>query len=115
MTNAEKFKSEEERKRAHEAWCNNRNNEKKFRCPDVGCVGCAFRWLNLEAEMENSLPCPYCGRAVDVYEIGQFNKKVQLRCTCGYRSTWCDNVDVAISAHNRMARAVIEAEKKEEK
>lgn len=125
MTNSEKYKTaeerEEERERAHKAWCTNDNKEKKFRCPNVGCIGCAFRWLDLEAEEaeeaeeEKPLPCIYCGNDMmqfhDEYGYGLLCATTQ----CGATTYRFNNPEQAVKEYNKIARAVMEYGKKEEK
>jgi len=116
MTNGEKYKTVKERTEAFDAFCDSHSSK---------CEGCplekacdddsyAFAWLELEAEDEKPLPCPFCGGGV-VIQSGR------LECTrpcCGYGirvGSNYRNADEAIAAHNRVARAVADAKEKEAK
>lgn len=125
MLNSEKFKTAEERAEVFEKFCHGKN------CDD--CIlrlshckysvdACLAFWLDLEAEDEKPLPCPFCGSECELHEIWDKEecKSVgyNVRCTmCEYKSPWACKYDGsdAISAHNRVARAVMDAGKKEEK
>lgn len=116
MTNFEKFKTAEERANAFEIFCSAHIceecplNETK---PDCGHSRGQFAWLDLEAEEEKSLPCPFCcSDTVITYEkVGNVDSYC-IECTeCKYRSVEKFQKDVAISVHNRVARAVMESEK----
>ena len=126
MTNAEKFKTAEERARAfgkwHEEYCGMRGVCAK----DDVCAHTVFHWLDLEAEEEIE-DCPYCGRrcvAVDGSKIRPDRHGVRpysyVKCeSCGYESIATNDYDKSgikdiIDAHNRVARAVMEVGKKKE-
>ena len=55
ITNSEKYKTAEERDKAYREFCN-RSDEDCYHCPAgdplVGCIGCHFKWLELEADEE---------------------------------------------------------------
>ena len=69
-------------------------------------------WLNLEAEEEKSEDCPFCGGETEVVGTGEY----QVVCVkCMYASAMRADRDLCISDHNRVARAVMDAGKKEEK
>ena len=108
MLNSEKYKTAEERAKAFQVYCAVPKLKKH-----LSCIECQFAWLDLEAEEEKPLPCPICGCAVDIRKIGDYHTRSQVQCTCGYRCAWCDSGDEAIAQHNRVARAVMEAGKKE--
>ena len=106
MTNAEKFKTAEEREKAFGKWCESNKIFYSY-CDATGAVKYGFNhfaWLDLETEEEKPLPCMICGRAVDIHKIGDWHTRSQVQCTCGYRGAWCDSMDEAIALHNRMAR-----------
>ncbi len=66
-------------------------------------------WLDLEAEKDEILPCPFCG---DECACGDGYVEC-LNDNCLYSSGNRKMGDVvAIAAHNRVALAVMEAEKK---
>ena len=70
MTNAEKYKTAEERMKAYAALCENHRDCEN--CPaHTGSAypQCAFHWLELDAEEEKPLPCPFCGEnKIDIFE-----------------------------------------------
>lgn len=106
MKNSEKYKSAEERDRAFKTWCNEGHNEKKFRCADAGCVGCAFLWLDMEDDMEKILPCPFCGGEC---VVSSHSEGYNVNCSsryCYIGKTF-ESRNEAIAAHNRVARAVM--------
>lgn len=84
MRNCEKFKTAEERGRAFRKFCHH------------GCVGCVLSrvssklsdcpmfWLDLKAEEDEPLPCPFCGGEV---VIGETSYKGQKRL----HQAWCKN------------------------
>lgn len=113
MKNFEKYKNED-MARAFYDWCGRR----LLRCGGcplgkevsedfTGRVDCAFRWLFMEAEPEEPLPCPCCGSKM-LHKHDVFNDaKVWLSCEeCGYRSPWEMNIDVAVRRHNEIARTM---------
>lgn len=74
-------------------------------------------WLDLKAEEDEPLPCPFCGGEV---VIGETSYKGQKRL----HQAWCKNFKQcdyngakkstaleAIAAHNRVAKAVMESKK----
>lgn len=99
MKNFEKFKTVEERTAA----CSNflvKHNE----YADIPYIEAAMRWLELEAEKEEPLPCPFCG---DECACGDGYVEC-LNDNCCYSSGNRKMGDaVAIAAHNRVARAVM--------
>ena len=113
MTNEQKYKTADERNRAFNEWCFNRDCEScKLRSHNsLGGVGCRFYWLALEAEEdEEPEPCPFCGGTTEVItdEQGYYG----VSCIhCGYTSERYRQSIYAIAAHNRVSRAV-EAMKK---
>lgn len=108
MKNIYKYKTVEERASAFQEWCCKTKYDHE--CEDsISCDECHFEWLELEAEEEKPLPCPFCGgkSSVIVYHEAQ---KEWVSCICGYSSKIMDE-GCSISAHNRVARAVIGSEK----
>lgn len=100
------------------------NNEQKYKTPEerveeflsqreVSSIATVVanefaHWLALEA-MEKPKPCPFCHSET---EIVSSNNIYQVSCIhCLYLSEGCTNEESAISAHNRVCRAV-EAVKK---
>lgn len=106
MKNFEKYKTVNERTAACSAFLVKHNEY-----ADIPYIEVAMRWLELEAESEKPLPCPFCGRDVEIRTKGDYNTWNQAQCTCGYRGSWWSDKDKAISAHNRVAREVQESEK----
>ena len=123
MTNAEKYRTAEARSKAFTKWCSEKQKTAigkvaKHECSDcpldehTPC--CFFYWLDFEAEEEKPLPCPFCGckSLVGTDHRGFF----LCECSeCDYHSQCYTHPYEAIAAHNRVARAVMEAEKKEGK
>lgn len=115
MTNGEKYKTAEERLNAFLRFC---DSDKCESCPIENCeceydVLAAFKWLDLEAEEENPLPCPFCGGEVRVDH--NWDNSHSVSCTgrgCWYHSKCCTSESDAIAAHNRVAKAVMESEVK---
>ena len=59
-----------------------------------------------EAKIEEVEPCPFCGVAMQGYELS--GGEIVLVCkgrACGYRSARASAVARAIAAHNRVSRA----------
>lgn len=112
MTNSQKFKTADERARAFKEWCHKQDVEcNKCRLFSRSEMSrCRFAWLDLEAE-EDILPCPFCGE-----ECTATVMKNEWRVSCiisgCYRSSFFGTEAEAIAAHNRVARAVMEAKKK---
>ena len=112
MTNAEKFKTADERAKAFGKWCERTKIHDSYgdaACA-VKCGFCHFAWLDLEA-YEEILPCPFCGRKCTTSS----ERKVVVCSNCSYTSIQGWEMKDTIAAHNRVARAVIAAGKKEEK
>lgn len=114
MTNAEKYKTADERARMFERWCDsNHIHGGMGSCSrDSACHECHFVWLNLKAEEEMLLPCPYCGGVCEVihqsegyYSGGYY---VMCRSQNCYASKTFESRDEAVSAHNRAAYAVMD-------
>lgn len=102
MTNEERYKTTEERVKAFEEFCENRE------C--IGCPlgklskpnGCRFAWLALEAEEQ--MPCPFCGARCDLVSRGE---DVRVSCSeCDYQFGNSLNRGATIAAHNRVCKAV---------
>ena len=114
MKNEQKYKTAEERVKAFDRW------RKTIKCEgcsqmcdkcEAGPLAdeCGFKRLALEAEEKKPKPCPFCHSET---EIVSSNNIYQVSCVhCLYLSEGCTNEESAISAHNRVARAV-EAVKK---
>lgn len=106
MTNAEKFKTVKERAEAFNNFCNNNECQKCFDDCLSHAVPCLLKWLDLGGEEEKPLPCPFCGEmsTLDVYfEFGAY----AVSCGhCYYKTPRYESKKKAITAHNRVARAV---------
>lgn len=112
--NFEKYNTAEERIEAFNQFCI------RHQCADcplchfhetAGCHSfCAVAWLDLEAkEEEKALPCPFCGGEMmpfsDEYGFGFICSTTK----CGATSCRYDTREEAVAAHNRVARAVMDA------
>lgn len=116
MKNAEKFKTAEERAEAFNNFCNNNVCQKCFDDCMSHVVPCLLKWLDLDEE--EPLPCPFCGSptVVTLRDTVRSVDNYCIECTnCNYRSEEKYQRNSAISAHNSVARAVMEAGKKEKK
>lgn len=104
MKNFEKYQTAKER---YTAFCGSRCecSNCKFNSECNGDFAeCALRWLDLEAEEEEILPCPFCG---DECACGGGYVEC-LNDNCCYSSGNRKRSDaVAIAAHNRVARAAM--------
>lgn len=112
MTNEQKHKTPDERVKAFNEWCFNRDcNSCKLKAHNFdGGDGCRFYWLALEADEDKLEPCPFCGGTTEVItdEQGYYG----VSCIhCDYTSERYEQSIYAIAAHNRVYRAV-EAVKK---
>lgn len=113
MTNSEKFKTAEERARAFEKYCALLTCKQCEVCRkklNHSVYTCLAFWLDLEAEEEKPLPRPFCGNDVRPYDFDG----ITYACECGYRSQVKSLIGEAIAAHNRLARSLIDAMKREE-
>ena len=115
MTNAERFKTAEERAKAFNKFC---IGKKCCSCElstnvHVTISDCAFRWLDLDAEDEKPLPCPFCGGTdIVMQDVGGF----ELACQgCGFHTPAYMEKEKLISEYQRVARAVIVANESEAK
>ena len=109
MTNEQKYKTADERNNAFSEWCFNRDCkscELKSHNGFDGGAWCRFYWLALEAEEEKLEPCFFCGnKYLAITKDG--NNLWSVSCTaCLYESRHHADRDTAVSAHNRVARAV---------
>ena len=105
MKNFEKYKTALERSRALGAFCGKNTCDK---CAlgnlNRNVIDCQFAWLDLEAEEDEPMECPFCGdRNIGSRETPE---GVSLLCSCGYSSSEYDTLKEAIVAHNRICRAV---------
>lgn len=114
MKNSEKYRTAEERARAFKEWCHGLCGNCPLERHDLN--GCGMLWLDLEAE-EEPLPCPFCGGETWVRDYVPANERVyDILCHgCEYRSQKFYSRNHVVAAHNRVARAVMEAGKKEDK
>lgn len=117
MKNGDRYKTPDERTKAFNKWCDNGVGKGAFKkCLANRCIDCFIRWLDLEAEDEELLKCPYCGGKT-VMNLGHlFQNKLHhwVECTnfdCMYRSGHFLYRSDAIQKHNRVARAVMESNK----
>ena len=104
MTNAEKFKTSEERSAAFRKFCSEiikRNGCAKCPLHNPSCDKCEFVWLDFEYTQELK-KCPLCGHS-DVRAIRNSNGDVwYISCfSCGCRTGGAVVKDMAIDAWNR--------------
>lgn len=112
MKNFEKFKTAKERTEACSTFLV-RHNEYE----DIPYIEAAMIWLDLEAEEETPLPCPFCGGDTFTVEYDFFGYW-GVKCSadgCWYHSHLCKSESEAIAAHNRVAKAVMGAKESEVK
>ena len=104
MTNAQKYKTVDERVDAFAAFCEKQQTCEKCLTISRRCPGpeCAFRWLDLEAdEEEKPKPCPFCGGEAHVSDFSE----PYVQCSkCEARTTYCNNRHEAVSAWNRRTK-----------
>ena len=101
MTNEQKYKTTEERVKEF-------LSQREVSSIATVVANEFAHWLALES-VENPKPCPFCHSET---EIVSSNNIYQVSCVhCLYLSEGCTNEESAISAHNRVCRAV-EAVKK---
>lgn len=121
MLNIEKYTTADERARAFDKWCDARSCDKCelrtiYLTAATGSV-CPIVWLDQEAEEEKIEDCPYCGGSCLVSNgaVGKYRVFCEKNLSCMYSSGAYVTEHEAIAAHNRVARAVMEAGKKEKK
>lgn len=116
MTNEDKYKTAKERTEAFLNYC-----EPHMMCCDcelyqvrerttLGRSMCVCTWLELEAEDEKTLPCPFCGDDVKMLKAANHRFLQCQNCNCTYSSGGAFTESQAIAAHNRVAKAVKESE-----
>ena len=97
MTNAEKYKTAEERSNAFDAFCT------KTECADCICqaspAACRYTWLDLTAKETEPRPCPFCGAGVEA-RLGTYGWVVECE-VCGAKSSPSELKAGAIAAWNR--------------
>ena len=125
MLNKDRYKTLEESIKAFKKFCYNQDrcvscpaydtkayDTKAYDAKARGTIsGCHFRWLALEAEEENPMPCPFCGSQcrLDTVCMNEDQSSKYVSCTndrCMYKSPIGKDGSVAIDAHNRVCRAV---------
>ena len=115
MKNFEKYKTALERSKALHAFCGKNTCDK---CAlgnlNRNVIDCQFAWLDLEAEEDEPMGCPFCGSSTEVVidECGCYS----ISCIhCEYGSPAYNEEKYAIEAHNRICRAVAAYNKSEVK
>lgn len=98
MTNGEKYKTAKERHEAFNEYLSNVGEEKEIIDP--------FDWLELKAEEEKPMNCPFCGKKCSSSLCRADNCGVVACNYCGYRSSHTATVKGAIMNHNRVCKAV---------
>ena len=109
MTNAEKYKTPEERANAFLKFCTPKTcAECKVDKHRISCTtACQFIWLDLEAEDEKPLPCPFCHKETMPIHINSDNCfAVKCYMGCGYTSAHTCTEHGAIHNHNELCRKV---------
>ena len=106
MKNFEKYKTALERSKALHAFCGKNTCDK---CAlgnlNRNVIDCQFAWLDLEAEKDEPMGCPFCGSSTEVVidECGCYS----ISCIhCEYGSPAYNEEKYAIVNHNRICRAV---------
>ena len=105
MKNFEKYKTALERSEALRAFCwKNTCDKCALGNLSRNVIDRQFAWLDLEAEKDETMDCPYCGG--NIIGTSRTARGVSLLCSCGYASCKYDTLQEAIEAHNRICRAV---------
>lgn len=121
MLNQDKYKTADERVKAFGECC---KNEFCNQCNHLDCklhkqgstiLKCYDGWLALEAEDEKPENCPFCGGECHVESTPSYADVVCDDDNCEYRSCSRPTREEAVSAHNRVARAVMAAKEGEVK
>jgi Lar family restriction alleviation protein len=106
MTNEEKYKTAEERKRWFCAFCSTHicaackcNTEFVSHPPENS--KCAFRWLTLEYE-EELKPCPFCGEVAKQRKVNDMHFVYCVNCGAGTSEFATENY--AVAAWNRRVK-----------
>ena len=111
MTNGEKFQTAEDRAKAFDKFCIGKDCGSCALSVKVQVSSrvCEYGWLDLEAEEEEQLPCPFCGSTdVVIQDVGGF----ELACQgCGFHTPSYMVLEQLISEYQRVARAVMDAQK----
>lgn len=108
MKNSEKYRTADERALAFDNFCNGRTPCDKCKLNNSVAakrLGCAYAWLDLEAEAEMPMDCPFCG---ETCFINTHSEGHEVRCSnrhCYVGKTF-ESKKEAIAAHNRICRAV---------
>lgn len=114
MKNFEKYKMVDERLAEFEKYCSSHKKCKGCRLinfESVTVASCAFAWLDLDAEEEKPIDCPFCGSPIrpNCGHLMMDSIRYWVDCTnpsCMYRSGHYFSAAEAVSAHNRICRAV---------
>ena len=107
MTNAQKYKTVDERVDAFAAFCEKQQTCEKCLTISRRCPGpeCAFRWLALEVEEEKPLPCPFCGGEAHVIDCIDPYPCMYVQCSkCGVRTKRYNSRSEAVAAWNRRVK-----------
>lgn len=107
MTNAEKYKTVEERYDEFKKFCKDRNCES---CPCRGVISgsiktCTFEWLDLEYK-EKLKPCPFCGSTPVMANNMDSMKSISyyIKCACGARFASALSESAAAEMWNRRVK-----------
>lgn len=111
MTNAEKYKTPEEREEAFEDFC----HFHRYKCSTCKLTSgnCRFEWLALDAADVDPMHCPFC-KGATVIEEDYLNKpQRQVICPlCGYHSPRNIDIEEVVRVHNKFVINLEEGESK---
>jgi Lar family restriction alleviation protein len=98
MTNAEKFKTAEERRMAYDDYCEECGKRHK-------AITDEFGWLELECKVELK-PCPFCGGEARIIDLEDPEYKYyQIRCSkCMCKTESHLGMEEAIAVWNRRVK-----------
>lgn len=99
MTNAEKFKTAEERHKAYEIHC------ESLRSLNIAILHDKFEWLELEYGVA-LLTCPFCGGNARIIDLTDHEiKSYQIRCSdCMCKTESRVSLHSAVNAWNRRVK-----------
>lgn len=101
MTNREKFKTSKEMVAYY-------LGQAKAICELTSMYRFAACFAIEPVDYEKPLPCPFCGRELDVSRAAN-TKSYGIHCDCGYYAPWKRTKRDAIATHNRVAKAAKES------
>ena len=105
MTNAEKFKTAEERAKEYKKYCSSHRGCHKCGLNKYAGSVCRYAWLDLEYK-EELMPCPFCGSEASI-NSGTEDHYVVCRnddCAAALIARSFSSIEEAIAAWNRRAK-----------